>query len=247
MNLGFFIPYSQFRSMLHEMSDMTRFPELQLTFIESRILGCVLEKETTTPDYYPLTAKAIESACNQSSNRHPVTQLTTEDIEEGIQSLRRKDILIQVHISGSRVPKYEHQLPEILDLTSPEKAVLTILLLRSIQTAGEIKQRTDRMHPFTEVSQVEEILKGFIDYPYGPLVKELPAGGGRRVKTYGHLLGGEKGFESDPRFETNADPEPPLASDPSLEARLEALESKLSNLYKQLDIPEEETPEHPQS
>lgn len=217
------------------MDEIKRFPELQLDFVESRVLGCILEKETTTPDYYPMTLKSIEAACNQSSNRYPVTHLTHEEVAEAVQRLRKKEILIQVHISGSRVPKYEHQLPEIIDLTSAENAVLAVLLLRSIQTAGEIKQRTERMHPFESVSQVEEILTGFMEYPYGPLVKELPVGGGRRVKTYGHLLGGEKGFDADTRFEI----EPEINEPTDLEARVIALEEKLARLCEQLGIEEE--------
>lgn len=214
------------------MSEIKRFPDLQLGFVESRVLGSLLEKETTTPDYYPMTLKAIEAACNQSSNRNPVTHLSAEEIEEAVQRLRKKEIFIQVHISGSRAPKYEHQLPEILDMTSPEKAVMTILLLRSIQTAGEIKQRTERMHPFETVGQVEEILRGFMEYSYGSLVKEVPVGEGRRVKTYGHLLGGEKGFEADTRIET----ESPAKDDSELEERVLVLEEKLARICEQLGI-----------
>ena len=177
--------------MNDEQSPVVRFPELQLDFVESRILGCLLEKETTTPAYYPMTANSLEAAANQSSNRYPVTKLSSEEIAEGIQRLRDKDLVMHVHVSGSRVPKYEHMLPEILELTSAENAIITVLLLRGVQTAGEIKQRTERLHPFSTPEQVEEILQGFIEYPNGPLVKELPAGGGRRVKTYAHLLGGE--------------------------------------------------------
>ena len=220
------------------MDEMVRFPELQLDFVESRILGCVLEKQTTTPDYYPMTLKAIEAACNQSSNRFPVTTLTSEEVEEAVQRLRKKELLMQIHVSGSRVPKYEHQLPEILDLTSAENAVMTVLLLRSIQTAGEIKQRSERMHPFESVSQVEEILTGFMEYSYGPLVRELPVGGGRRVKTYGHLLGGETGFQSGFRYEAEPDTsEAPETSE--LESRVLALEEKLARICAQLGIEED--------
>jgi len=216
------------------MDEIKRFPEQQLDFVESRVLGCILEKETTTPDYYPMTLKSIEAASNQSSNRYPVTHLTSEEVGEAVQRLRKKEILIQVHISGSRVPKYEHQLPEIIDLTSGESAVLTVLLLRSIQTAGELKQRTERMHPFESVNQIEEILTGFMEYSYGPLVKELPVGSGRRVKTYGHLLGGENGFEADTRFEPETGPSVPEPSD--LEARVLVLEEKLASICQQLGI-----------
>ena len=218
------------------MTEELRFPDLQLDFIESRVLGAILEKETTTPDYYPMTLKAIEAACNQSSNRFPVTKLPLDEIEEAVQRLRRKNILMQVHVSGSRVPKYEHQLSEILEMSSAENAVMTVLLLRSIQTAGEIKQRTERMHPFESVEQVEEVLEGFMEYSYGPLVRELPVGGGRRVKTYGHLLGGERGFDEALR-------QVPLAAGSrtqELEERVAALESKLSRVFAELGISEEE-------
>lgn len=223
------------------MGDIMRFPEQQLDFVESRVLGSILEKETTTPDSYPMTLKAIEAACNQSSNRFPVTRLSTEEVDGAIQRLRRKDLLMQVHLSGSRVPKYEHQLAEVLDLTSPERAVLTVLLLRGIQSAGEIKQRSERLHPFETVSQVEEILGGFTDYPYGPLVREVPVGSGRRVKTYGHLLGGENGFDalpiSPPAESENSSPEPePETSD--LEARVRVLEEQVARLNELLDLKE---------
>lgn len=218
------------------MNDILRFPELQLDFIESRVLGSILEKETTTPDYYPMTAKAIEAACNQSSNRFPTTRLTPEEIEAAIQRLRRKEILMQVHISGSRVPKYEHQLPVILDMTSAENAVMTVLLLRSVQTAGELKQRTERMHPFERVEQVEEILQGFMEYPSGPLVRELPVGSGRRVKTYGHLLGGETGFDKI----LHHVPVDPLPEVKGLEERVAALEEKLAKVLSELGMTEEE-------
>jgi len=217
------------------MSEALRFPELQLDFVESRVLGSLLEKETTTPDYYPMTMKAIEAACNQSSNRFPTTKLPLEEIEAAIQRLRKNEILMQVHISGSRVPKYEHQLSEILDLTSAENAVMTVLLLRSVQTAGEIKQRTERMHPFERVEQVEEILEGFMEYPSGPLVRELPVGSGRRVKTYGHLLGGETGFDK----ALHHVPVTPLPESESLQERVTALEEKLAKVLTELGMTEE--------
>jgi uncharacterized protein YceH (UPF0502 family) len=218
------------------MSDVIRFPELQLDFIESRVLGAILEKETTTPDYYPMTAKAIEAASNQSSNRFPTTRLSSEEIEAAIQRLRKKEILMQVHISGSRVPKYEHQLAAILDMTSAENAVMTVLLLRSVQTAGEIKQRTERMHPFERVEQVEEILQGFIEYPSGPLVRELPVGSGRRVKTYGHLLGGETGFDTI----LHHTPVPLPSESEGLEERVAALEAKLAKILAELGMTQED-------
>ncbi len=225
------------------MSETIRFPELQLDQVEARILGSILEKETTTPDYYPMTAKAIEAASNQSSNRFPVTHLQTDEIEEAIQRLRKKEILMQVHISGSRVPKYEHQLGDILDMTSAENAVMTVLLLRGIQTAGEIKQRSERMHPFETVPQVEEILHGFTEYSYGPLVRELPAGGGRRVKTYVHLLSEEaeasSNSDSNPVMPTHSQEGSEHRSE--LEQRVSDLEAKLARVCEQLGITEDDS------
>ena len=174
----------------------SRFPELQLDFLESRVLGALMEKQVTTPAYYPMTINGLESACNQSSNRAPVTNFNHGEIEEAIQRLRDKKLVVHMIVSGSRVPKYQHLLENVLELTSAEHAVMTVLLLRSTQTAGEIKQRTERLHPFQSVEQVEETLQGFIEYPNGPLVQEIAAGGGRRVKTYAHLLGGEPGAQT---------------------------------------------------
>lgn len=223
--------------MNEEPSSVVRFPELQLDFIESRILGCLLEKETTTPAYYPMTANSLQAAANQSSNRHPVTNLSDEEIADGIQRLRDKELIIHVHVSGSRVPKYEHLLPDILELTSAENAVITVLLLRGIQTAGEIKQRTERLHPFSSVEQVEEILQCFIEYPNGPLVKELPAGNGRRVKTYAHLLGGETDLNA--TSPSIPQPQPSEPADPDWQTvtnnRLSNLETSLSQALAEIE------------
>lgn len=177
-----------------ETTPATHFPGLQLDFLETRVLGAMLEKETTTPNYYPMTLNGIETACNQSSNRHPVTDLSEAEVEDTLQRLRDKKLALRMNVAGSRVAKYKHILDSVLDLSSAENAVLTVLLLRGIQTAGEIKQRTERLHPFENVEQVEQTLQGFIEYGHGPLVKEIPAGHGRRVKTYAHLLGGEPGL-----------------------------------------------------
>ena len=174
----------------------TRFPELQLTFIESRILGCLMEKESTTPAYYPLTLNSLQAACNQSSNRNPVTQLEESAIEKALVQLRLKGLAVQVQAAGARAFKFKHTLPRILDLDSAQTAILTVLLLRGTQTAGEIKQRCERMHDFESIEAVEEALQWFIEYPHGPLVIRHPSGSGRRVETYGHLLGGAPAGDS---------------------------------------------------
>jgi uncharacterized protein len=166
------------------------FPELQLTFAEGRVLGCLLEKEATTPAYYPLTLNSLQAACNQSSNRYPVTQLEEGSIEKALVALRFKGLAIQLQAAGARSLKYKHTLPQILELDAAQTAILTVLILRGVQTAGEIKQRCERMHDFESIEAVEEAIQWFIEYPHGPLVVRNPAGGGRRVETYAHLLGG---------------------------------------------------------
>ena len=166
------------------------FPELQLTFAEGRVLGCLLEKEATTPAYYPLTLNSLQAACNQSSNRYPVTELELNSIEKALIGLRFKGLAVQLQAAGARSLKYKHTLPQILELDGAQTAVLTVLLLRGMQTAGEIKQRCERMHEFTTIEEVEETLQWFSEYPHGALVARYPAGAGRRVETYTHLLGG---------------------------------------------------------
>ena len=166
------------------------FPELQLSFNEGRVLGCLLEKEATTPAYYPLTLNSLQAACNQSSNRYPVTLLEENAIEKALVGLRLKGLAVQLQAAGARTLKYKHTLPQILELDAAQTAILTVLLLRGVQTAGEIKQRCERMHDFDSIEAVEESLQWFIEYPHGPLVLRHPSGGGRRVETYAHLLGG---------------------------------------------------------
>jgi uncharacterized protein YceH (UPF0502 family) len=172
------------------MEGTTHFPELQLNFTEGRVLGCLLEKEATTPAYYPLTLNSLQAACNQSSNRNPVTAIEEPAIEKALVGLRLKGLAVQVQAAGARSLKYKHTLHRILDLDSAQAAVLTVLLLRGTQTAGEIKQRCERMHEFASIEAVEETLQWFLEYPHGALVERHPSGAGRRVETYTHLLGG---------------------------------------------------------
>ena len=119
---------------------------------------------------------SLQAACNQSSNRHPVTQLEEGTIEKALLGLREKGLVVKVHAAGSRSAKYKHILNQVLDLDSAQRAVLTVLLLRGVQTSGEIKQRCERMHEFTSLEDVEQSLEWFIEYPHGPLVMRHPAG-----------------------------------------------------------------------
>ena len=163
-----------------------------LTFEESRVLGCLLEKEATTPDQYPLSFNSLFSACNQSSNREPVTDFGTDTVEEAMEGLRYKKLSILAHQAGARVPKCKHTLENKFPyLTKGQTALLCVLLLRGQQTVGELRQRTERLHPFVDVERVQKVLDEMAAQYPEPLVKLIPAGGGRRVATYVHLLCGD--------------------------------------------------------
>ena len=227
---------------------MQHFPAIQLTFEEARVLGCLLEKETLTPGSYPLTLNSLVTACNQSSSREPVTSLSADDVEEALRSLSEKYLVEK--ILGGRTPKYEHCLPHVLSLQDSERAVLTVLLLRGQQSAGEIKQRTERLHHFNSLDEVEETLSWFIEYPHGPLVKRLPVGAGRRVETFRHLLSetpdedgpAEEGASTEPEG-TDEAPAPPVPSSTGedddwraeIEQRLARLEHEVMTLRSRIN------------
>ena len=215
---------------------MKHFPELQLTPASARVLGCLLEKQVTTPDLYPLTLNSLLTACNQSSSRHPVTNYTADDVTEAIRLLS-EDYLV-TKVLGGRAPKYEHELSDVLDLTDQERAILTVLLLRGTQTTGELKTRTERLHNFDSLDQIEEILTTFIDYPHGPLVERIPSGAGRRVETFRHLL-------AETNSSNEATPSPPPTSSTQdtdwkqeMESRIAALEAQVATLTEQTSATE---------
>ncbi|MBK1814196.1 DUF480 domain-containing protein [Luteolibacter yonseiensis] len=210
---------------------MQHFPEIQLTFQEARVLGCLLEKEILTPGSYPLTHNSLLLACNQTSSRDPITHFTGEEVSEALRGLSEKYLVEK--ILGGRAPKYEHSLPDVLSLQPAERAVLTVLLLRGTQSAGEIRQRTDRLHNFSSLEEVEETLSWFIEYPHGPLVRRIPVGEGRRVESFAHLL--SSGVTDSPPVTAAALPaaaESPQENDwrAEMEARIEKLEYEIAVL-----------------
>ncbi|MDB6136752.1 MAG: hypothetical protein JWM59_4995 [Verrucomicrobiales bacterium] len=158
---------------------------------EARVLGCLMEKETTTPEYYPMTLNSLCAACNQRSNRDPVTAWDERTVEAALDSLRRRRMAVMIHMAGSRVPKYRHTLDQVYgSLDDPMKAVLCELLVRNIQTPGELRTRTERLHPMADLADVEAAVQRLADYGTGPMVTILPPGAGRRVKAVAHLLCG---------------------------------------------------------
>jgi uncharacterized protein YceH (UPF0502 family) len=158
---------------------------------EIRVLAVLAEKEGLTPDNYPLSLNALTNGCNQLSSREPVMQLSEETVADVLTRLGERKLANAVNQSGSRVTKYEHRMRIKWTLEQDKLAILTILMLRGPQTAGEIRTRTGRLHEFKSVAEVEAGLQFLID-KYPPLVAKLPLAPGSREPRYGHLLGGEE-------------------------------------------------------
>lgn len=157
---------------------------------EVRVLGALIEKEATTPEYYPLSLNALVNACNQKSNREPVVDYDDETVLAAIEGLREKRLAFIVTGSG-RVTKYSQRLSETLNLGRRELAVVCTLLLRGQQTLGEIKDRSERMFAFGDSAEAERLLQKLEELPEGPLVKRLPRQPGQKEARYAHLFSGE--------------------------------------------------------
>src|SRR5512135_2764118 len=162
--------------------------ETILTDTEVRVLGCLIEKELATPEYYPLTLNALTAACNQKSNRDPVMQLEETEVVRALDALRFKQLVL-LSSEGGRVPKYRHILTEKFRLSGAELALLCELMVRGPQTAGELRSRAERMHPFAGPAAVEEALEELLARN-PPLVTWLPRQPGRKEQRYAHLFAG---------------------------------------------------------
>jgi uncharacterized protein YceH (UPF0502 family) len=165
-------------------------PELPLEPLELRVLGVLLEKELSTPEYYPLTLNALVNGCNQSTNRDPVLQLEADAVERALDGLRDKHAAGTVHAAGSRAVKYAQRLTEALNLTVQEAAILAELILRGPQTAGELRNRSTRMYPFQDLEEVEASLSLLLEAEPAPLAARLPRAPGTKETRVAHLLGG---------------------------------------------------------
>jgi uncharacterized protein YceH (UPF0502 family) len=155
--------------------------------VELRVIGCLLEKQRTTPDQYPLTLNALRLACNQATNRDPVVEYDEETIRGAVARLRRRDWVRFASGQGSRAAKYRQLLDEALRIDSAEQAVLTVMLLRGPQTPGELKGRTERLHAFGSLADVEETVGRLIERGYAERFERRP---GQKEDRFGHLLGG---------------------------------------------------------
>ncbi len=168
--------------------------EIVLDEREARILGCLIEKEMTTPEYYPLSLNSLTSACNQKSNRYPVVSYDETAVAQGLDSLQIKGLTRTTHTAGSRVPKYLHTTLDHFDLSGQEIAILCELMLRGPQTAGEIRTHTERMCAFENLDEVEKTLRGLMEQE-PPMIVKLPRETGRKECRYMHLFSGTPSAE----------------------------------------------------
>lgn len=162
-----------------------------LSRIQVRVLGCLMEKANTTPEYYPLTLNSLTTACNQKSNRDPLMSLSEADVMDALDGLRHTHRLVAlVHTSGSRVEKYKHTISQVIELNPRQAAILCELLLRGPETVGELRTRASRLHPFSDLNEVQAILDELASHAGGALVVRLPREPGRRESRWMHVLAG---------------------------------------------------------
>jgi uncharacterized protein len=204
--------------------------DILLNDIEVRVLGALIEKEMTTPEYYPLTLNALTNACNQKSNRDPVMALEEAEVVRALDSLRQKGLAMQA-AESSRVPRYGHALEAKLRLEPEELAVLCELLLRGPQTVGELRGRAERMHSFADLAEVEQVL-GDLSERQPPLVVKLPRQPGRKEPRVAHLLSGPPELASEG---PGAPPEGARRQVLAENERLAALEQEVADLRARTD------------
>jgi len=204
----------------------------KLDVVEVRVLGCLLEKQQATPEYYPLTLNALVAACNQKSNRDPVMDLDDADVRRALERLRAEVLVWPV--VAARAERWEHNLDRSWELEEPGKALVTVLLLRGAQTAGELRTRCDRMHAFGSVGDVESALRRLAAGPE-PLVAEVPRGPGQKEGRWVHLVAGTAPERAAaPPANPVAAPVDPADRIAALEARVEELADALENLRQLL-------------
>jgi uncharacterized protein len=221
--------------------------KIELTPIEARVIGCLIEKQITTPDQYPLSLNALVNACNQKSNRDPVLELEERIVQHTVDDLGRKHLVVEKSGFGSRVPKYQHRFCNTeygtLKLDPQELAIVCELLVRGPQTPGELRSRAARMADFSDVSEVEAALTRLSDREDGPFVTRLAREPGRRDSRYAHLFsgpvegGGAERHPDDARAELRPAIATPETAFPDMrqEDRLERLEDEVRALRAELN------------
>jgi uncharacterized protein YceH (UPF0502 family) len=201
-----------------------------LNEVEARVLGSLIEKDVTTPDYYPLSLNALGNACNQKNNRDPVMTLDEEAVRQALNTLQEKRLAGPTSSADSRVTKYEHRLQEAFNFTRGETAILCVLLLRGPQTPGELRGRTERMHHFEDLTEVQSTLQRLMQRD-PPLARVLPRQPGTKEARYKHLLAGDAEDVGD----VARAPSPASVPGNSTDAnRINHLENEVSALRKEV-------------
>lgn len=208
---------------------------IELTPLEARVIGCLIEKEVTTPDYYPLTLNSLTAACNQKSNREPVMALSDSEVRDAVDSLIARRLVSDESSFNSRANKFQHRFCNTefgdLKLTDQEKGLVCCLLLRGAQTPGELRSRTNRLAEFADVKEVEALLDSMASREEGPLVVKLPREPGKRESRYQHLFSGAVDIDVIHQSPVLA----PAAGDSDALQRIEQLEHEVVELKASLE------------
>jgi len=199
-----------------------------LTEVETRVLGSLVEKELTTPDYYPLSLNALVNACNQKSNRDPTMNLNEDAVSQALRSLEKEGLAGPADGMDNRVTKFEHRLQEAFNFDRREIAILCELLLRGPQTPGELRSRAERMHPFDDLGQVQSTLQRLAQRE-PPLVKMLPRQPGTKEARYAHLLSGDVQIQA-----SGAAPETAVTHRTADGERIARVENELATLQNEV-------------
>ncbi len=213
--------------------------DIQLTPNEARVIGCLLEKQRTTPEQYPLSLNALTNACNQKSSRDPVLSLDETTVQDTIDALMKKHYVTDKSGFGSRVTKYQHRFCNTefgpLKFSEQEVGIVCMLLLRGPQTPGELRTRTDRLCKFHDVHEVESTLDRLAQRDDGPFVTKLPREPGKRDSRYAHLFGGETDIQEMAAPAPAARPDPDFDRMEQLEQMINRLQDEVTSLKTRLD------------
>ena len=201
-----------------------------LSLLETRVLGTLVEKQHTVPDTYPLTLNALVSGCNQKTSRSPVMEASETEVQATLDNLKRRNLVIES--SGGRVARYAHNVDSVLKVPSQSVAILTVLMLRGPQTPGELRINCERLHRFADLSAVDAFLEELAARPAGALVVQLARLPGARENRWAHLLSGTPSVNTIPRGKDEADE---ITDKDALEARVARLESEVAELRAVLD------------
>jgi uncharacterized protein YceH (UPF0502 family) len=197
-----------------------------LNDIEVRVLGSLVEKQVTTPEYYPLTLNALTIACNQKNNRNPVTSYDESTVAQALDALREKNLAYVFHGSTSRVPKHKHVMTEVMHLSAPELAIMCVLMLRGIQTPGELRGNASRLYEFSGLEEIQQALDSLISREPEPLVMPLPRQPGQKETRFAHLLSGPIDAET-----SIVEPAPSLSTSRQNQSeRIDKLEQEVATL-----------------